>query len=107
MGFGGGMGNMGNIMKQAQQMQVRMEKVKEELASKEVDASAGGGAVSVVATCDMKIKKVTIDPELLKDADAAMLEDLVQAACNGALDKAQETAGAEMNKVTGGMKLPF
>jgi nucleoid-associated protein EbfC len=106
MGFGP-MGNLNQLMKQAQQMQVKMAKIKEELAFIEVEASAGGKAVSVVATCDMKIKKVTLDPEMLKSADATMLEDLVLAACNSALDKARDTATAKMNEATGGMQLPF
>lgn len=105
--FGGG-GNMGNMLKQAQQLQARMAKLKEELNLKEVQGSAGGGAVTVVATCDMKIKSLTISPELLgPDGDVAMLQDLVQGACNQALEKAQETASAEMSKLTGGFKLPF
>ncbi len=105
--FGGG-GNMGNMLKQAQQMQAKMAQLKEALADKEVQASAGGGAVTVLASCDMKIKKLTIQPELVgANADISMLEDLVQGACNQALEKAQETASAEMSKLTGGFKLPF
>jgi DNA-binding protein YbaB len=60
-----------------------------------------------VATCDMSLKSIEIDPELLKAGDAAMLQDLVLAATNQALAKAQETASGEMSKLTGGMKLPF
>jgi DNA-binding YbaB/EbfC family protein len=104
MNFGGG---MGNILKQAQQMQARMAKAKEELALKSVEASAGGGAVKAVVTGDMKIQSLEIDPAMLKDADAAMLQDLVMAAVNQALEKSQEMAGAEMAKLTGGFKLPF
>ena len=104
--FGGG-GNMGNMLKQAQQLQARMAKLKEELVSREVTASAGGGAVTVVATCDIKLKSVEISDELAKGGDKEMLQDLVLAACNAALEQAQSTAGAEMSKLTGGFKLPF
>jgi DNA-binding YbaB/EbfC family protein len=100
-------GNMGNMLKQAQQMQARMAKLKEELGSREVSASAGGGAVTVVASCDMKLKSVAISAELAQGGDREMLQDLVLAACNQALQAAQDQAGAEMSKLTGGFKLPF
>jgi DNA-binding YbaB/EbfC family protein len=103
MNFGG----MGNMLKQAQQLQAKMAKLKEELGGRECEASSGGGAVTVVASCDFQIKKVTIKPELLSAGDASMLEDLVLLASNAALSKAQETASAEMSKLTGGFKLPF
>lgn len=100
-------GNMGNMLKQAQQMQARMAKLKEDLAQVEVNASAGGGAVTVVATCDLKIRSVSIGDELASAGDKEMLQDLVLAACNAALEQAQGTAAAEMSKLTGGFKLPF
>jgi len=100
-------GNMGNMLKQAQQLQARMAKLKEELATREVTASAGGGAVTVVASCDLKLKSVDISDELAKGGDKEMLQDLVLAACNAALEQAQTTSGAEMSKLTGGFKLPF
>jgi len=100
-------GNMGNMLKQAQQMQARMAKLKEELALKEVTASAGGGAVTATASCDLKLKSVLIQDELAKSGDKDLLQDLVMAACNAALDQAQSVAGAEMSKLTGGFKLPF
>lgn len=99
--------NMGNMLKQAQQMQARMAKLKEDLAGREVEASAGGGAVTVVASCDLKLKSVRIDEELAKSGDREMLQDLVLAASNAALEQAQSTASAEMSKLTGGFKLPF
>jgi DNA-binding YbaB/EbfC family protein len=98
---------MGNMLKQAQQMQARMAKLKEDLALKEVSATAGGGAVTVVASCDLKLKSVSIHEELATSGDKEMLQDLVLAACNAALDQAQSTASAEMSKLTGGFKLPF
>lgn len=100
-------GNMGNMLKQVQQAQARMAKLKEELAGREVQASAGGGAVTAVATCDLKLKSVAINDELAKSGDKDMLQDLVLAACNAALEQAQGVAGAEMSKLTGGFKLPF
>lgn len=100
-------GNMGNMLKQAQQMQARMAKLKEDLAAREVEATAGGGAVTVRASCDMKLKSVLIHEDLAKSGDREMLQDLVLAACNSALDQAQSTAAAEMSKLTGGFKLPF
>jgi DNA-binding YbaB/EbfC family protein len=100
-------GGMGNMLKQAQQLQAKMAKLKEELGGRECEASSGGGAVSVVASCDFQIRKVAIKPELIASGDASMVEDLVMTACNAALSKAQETASAEMSKLTGGFKLPF
>lgn len=100
-------GNMGGMLKQAQQLQARMAKLKEELAGREVTASAGGGAVTATASCDMKLKSVVIQDELAKSGDKEMLQDLVLAACNAALEQAQSSAGAEMSKLTGGFKLPF
>jgi nucleoid-associated protein EbfC len=100
-------GNMGNMLKQAQQMQARMAKLKEELALRDVTASAGGGAVTVTASCDLKLKSVIIQDELAKGGDKDLIQDLVMAACNAALEQAQSAAGAEMSKLTGGFKLPF
>ena len=104
---GGGGGGMGGMLKQAQQLQAKMAKLKEDLADRSVEASAGGGAVTVTASCDLKLKKVVISQELASGGDKDMLEDLVLAACNAALEQAQSTAGAEMSKLTGGFKLPF
>lgn len=84
-----------------------MARLKEELAEKTCTASAGGGAVSAVVSCDFVIKEIKINPELLKDADSEMLQDLVMTAANQALKQAQETASQEMSKLTGGFKLPF
>ena len=106
MGFGS-MGNMGNMLKQAQKMQANMARLKEELSGRTCSASAGGGAVDVTVTCDFVVKEIKIDPELLKDGDAEMLQDLIMAAANQALKQAQDTASSEMSKLTGGFKLPF
>ena len=101
-GFGGG-ANMGNIMKQAQKMQKDMERVQEELANKTVETTAGGGAITVVATCDKKIKELTLTPEIVDPEDVEMLQDMIVAAVNEALRKAEEASQAEMGKITGGL----
>lgn len=101
--FPGMGGNMGNIMKQAQKMQKEMEKMQEELKDKEVEASAGGGAVTVVATGRKEIKDITIKPEVVDPEDVEMLQDLILAAASEALRKADEMVNSEMSKITGGM----
>ena len=96
-------GGMGKILKQAQKMQQEMARVQEELASREVTASVGGGVVEVVATCDNRLKAITIKPEAVDPEDVEMLQDLVVAAVNQALDQAATTMATEMAKVTGGL----
>ena len=103
MGFGG---NMGKMMKQMQKLQKDMAKLQEELAEREVEATAGGGAVTVVANGGNEIVDIQINPEVIDPEDAEMLEDLVLAAVNEALKKAQELVTQEMGKLTGGMNLP-
>jgi nucleoid-associated protein EbfC len=105
-GMFGGMGNLGNIMKQAQAMQERLAKVQAEVATKTVQASSGGGMVTVTATGGMEIVSVKIDPEVVKANDAEMLQDLVVAATNEALRKAREMVAEEMKGVTGGLQIP-
>ena len=100
-GFGGG--NMGQLMKQAQKMQKDIEKAKAELAEKTVEATVGGGAVTVVATCNKEIREITIKPEVIDPDDAEMLQDLVVAAVNEALRMAEETSQADLSKYTGGL----
>ena len=102
-GFPGFGGNIGNLMKQAQKMQKDMEKIQEELKDKIVEASAGGGAITVVATAEKEIKEINIKPEVVDPDDVEMLQDLILAAVNEALRKADEMANAEMGKVTGGL----
>lgn len=100
------MPNMQQAMKQFQKMQTDMAKVQEELATKSVTATAGGGVVKVEVTGKLEFKKIEIDPEVLKDEDMEMLQDLLIAAVNEGLDKAQELAANEMAKVTGNLKIP-
>jgi nucleoid-associated protein EbfC len=99
-------GNLGNLMKQAQAMQERLAKVQAEVATKTVQATAGGGMVTVVANGAMEIVSVKIDPEVLKATDGEMLQDLVVAAANAALRKAREMVAEEMKGITGGLQMP-
>lgn len=102
-------GNMSNLMKQAQRMQRQMEESAKELESKEFTAAAGGGAVEVTVTGKKEVTKVKLDPEAVDPDDVEMLEDLIMAATNEALRKADEASAANMAKLTGGLGggLPF
>jgi DNA-binding YbaB/EbfC family protein len=101
----GGMGgaNINNLMKQAMKVQQDMEKAKEELADKSVEASSGGGAVKITATCDKVIKSVEISQDVVDPDDIEMLQDLIMAAVNEALRKVDEEVQAALGKYTGGM----
>ncbi|NKB82194.1 MAG: YbaB/EbfC family nucleoid-associated protein [Nitrospirales bacterium] len=98
--------NMGNLMKQAQQMQEQLGKIQEEAATKTVDASAGGGMVTITVNGAMHVTKVTIDPEILQSDDKEMVQDLVLAATNEALRKAKDLMAEEVKSLTGGMGIP-
>ena len=98
-------GGLGNLMKQAQQMQENMKRVQEELGAIEVEGQAGAGLVKVLMTCKFAVKRVTIDPSLVGE-DKDMLEDLVMAAVNDAVAKAEATSQAKMQGFTAGMNLP-
>ena len=101
---GGGMpGNMANLMKQAQKMQRQMEEQAKEMETKEFVATAGGGAVEVTVTGAKKVLKVSIDEEVVDPDDVEMLEDLIVAAMNEALEKADSESASSMSKLTGGM----
>jgi len=97
---------LGNLMKEAQRMQAEMMKIQEEAKQKTVEASAGGGMVTVVASGAGEIVSITIDREVVNPEDVEMLQDLVVAACNEALRRAQEMVSEEMSKITGGLQLP-
>jgi len=106
-GMGGGMGgNMSQMLKQAQKMQEDMAKMQAELQTKTVDASSGGGMVQVVVSGKMELVELKIKPEAVDPEDIEMLEDLVKAALNEGLRKAQEMTSNEMGKLTGGLKIP-
>lgn len=106
-GKGGGMpGGMAQLMKQANQMQMKMKKAQEELAKREFDGTAGGGAVAAKVNGDHFIVSLTIDAEVMKSGDAEMLQDLVKAAVNDGVQKAKKTSQEEMEKITGGLGVP-
>ena len=98
-------GNMGNLMKQAQQMQEGMQKMQVEIAPAEVTGEAGGGMVKVVMTGGHSVRRVSIDQSLVGD-DKEMLEDLIAAACNDAARRVEEMTKERMSGVTGGLPLP-
>jgi nucleoid-associated protein EbfC len=100
------MKGMGNLMKQAQKLQTKMLKLQEEMAEKTAEASSGGGMVKAVANGKQQILSIQIEKEVVDPDDVEMLQDLVLAAVNDALNKAQEMVASEMNKLTGGMNIP-
>ncbi len=100
------MKGMNDLMRQAQIMQKKMAKAQEELKTKTVEASSGGGMVTVVATGGQDIQSVKIDPSAVDPNDLTMLEDLVLAATNEALKMAREMVEVEMSELTGGLNLP-
>lgn len=108
-GFGGGGmggGNMGALMNQMQKLQEEMEKTQDAIGDEEVTASSGGGMVTVVASGKQEIRSISIDPDAVDPDDVEMLEDLVLAAVNEALQKSQELAEEKMDGLTSGLGLP-
>lgn len=93
-------------MKQAQKLQKKMLQMQEELATKTVEATAGGGMVKVIANGSQKIEAITLEPEVVDPEDIEMLQDLILAATNDALNKSQEMVSTQMGKLTGGMNIP-
>ena len=103
-GFPGGMpGNMNNMMKQVQKMQKQMEEQQKALEEAEYTATAGGGAVEVTITGTKTVTKVKLDPDAVDPDDVEMLEDLIMAAMNEAMKKADDASSAAMSRMTGGM----
>jgi len=100
------MKGLGKMMKQAQQLQSKMLKLQEELAEKTVETSSGGGMVKVVANGKQQLVSLQIEQEVVDPDDVEMLQDLILAAVNDALTKAQEMVSGEMSKLTGGMNIP-
>ena len=106
-GFGGAPGmNMQGLMKQAQKMQKQMADMQEELASKTLEVSAGGGAIKVTVSGDKKLAALAISPDVVDPDDVEMLQDLVMSAVNEAFRQMDESVSAQMSKITGGMNLP-
>ncbi len=104
-GFGN-MGNMQKMLRQAQKMQEEMARLQETLKERTVESSAGGGAVRVVATCAQEIRGIHLNKDAIDPEDPELLEDLLLAAVNEALRMGRQVAADEMEKITGGMKLP-
>ncbi len=103
---GGGIGNMQQLMRQAQKMQEQMESVSEELGAKEYSAVSGGGMVTAVVTGKMEVKSIDINPEIVDPEDTEMLTDVIMAAVNEALRKATEDKDERMGDLSNGLSLP-
>lgn len=101
-----GLPNMSNLMKQAQQLQSKMAKLQEELESRTLEASAGGGMVTVVVNGRQEVLSIKIDPEVIDPEEVEMLQDLVLAAVNDGLARAKDMVNQEMGNLTKGLNLP-
>ena len=107
------MNNFNDMMEKAQKMQKKMQEIQESLASLEVEGTAGGGMVKIVMNCKNEVKKIELDPSIIKQEEKQMMEDLIVAALNDAKIKAEEKSKEEMAKLSGdlglppGMKMPF
>lgn len=99
-------GNISELMQQAQQFQGKLEELKAQAAAKEVEASSGGGMVTVKINGRQEVLAVIIDPTVLASGDKEMLQDLVQAAVNEAIKKSQELMKSELSQLTGGLSIP-
>lgn len=101
-----GLGGMGDFLKQAQEIQSRLAQVQQELARRNVEASAGGGMVRVSVNGQLALSSIKVDPAVVNPQEAEMLEDLILAAVNEGLRRAREMVSEEMSKITGGFKIP-
>ena len=99
-------GGMAQLMKQANQMQLKMKKTQEEIGKQEFDGTSGGGAVTVKVNGDHKVLAVAINPDVFQSGDAEMLQDMIVSATNDAIKVAKDTMAKEMEKITGGMGIP-
>ena len=100
------MDNFGEIMKKAKVMQEKMQEMQDSLSSLEVVGSSGGGMVKITMNCKNEVKKINIDPSIIKESEKDVMEDLLIAALNDAKDKAQTKSEEELKKLTGGLGLP-
>ena len=100
------MNNFNDMMKKAQEMQKKMQEMQESLANLEVEGTSGGGMVKITMNCKNEVKKIDVDPSIIKQDDKTMMEDLIVAALNDAKSKAEEKSKDEMKKLTGGLGLP-
>ena len=101
-----GIPNMGNLMKQAQKFQTQMAKLQEELGDKSIEATVGGGMVTVVVNGRQELLSINIDPEVIDPDDVEMLQDLILAAVNDGLTRAKDMVNEEMGKLTKGLNIP-
>jgi nucleoid-associated protein EbfC len=99
-------GNIGNLMKQAQQLQANMQRAQAEIATLEVTGEAGGGMAKVTMTGKHEVRRVALDPSLISGDDKDMLEDLIAAAINDAVQKVERATQEKMSSLMGGMQLP-
>ncbi|WP_282929743.1 YbaB/EbfC family nucleoid-associated protein [Anaerococcus sp. Marseille-Q7828] len=104
-GFPGG-ANMNNMMKQVKKMQEQMEKAQQEIEEREFESTSGGGVVSATVNGKKEVLAIKIDPDVIDPEDSEMLEDLIIAAINDAMKKADEYSGETMGKLTGGLNIP-
>jgi len=102
----GGIGDMGNLFKQAQEVQAKLAQIQEEMAQKTVEASSGGGMVRVSVNGQFVLSSIKIDPTVVNPQETEMLEDLIRAAVNEGVRRAREMVSEEMGKLTGGLKIP-
>ena len=100
------MNNFKDMMKKAQEMQKKMQEMQNSLSNLEVEGTSGGGMVKVIMNCKNEVKKIDVDPSIIKQDDKTMMEDLIVAALNDAKSKAEEKSQDEMKKLTGGLGLP-
>jgi nucleoid-associated protein EbfC len=100
------MNNMNQMMKQVKKMQEQMMKAQEELGTKSIEGTAGGGVVTVIVNGHKKVQSINIKPEAVDPEDVEMLQDLILTAVNDAMSKAEELANKDMGKFTGGMNIP-
>ena len=100
------MKGLGNMVKQAQQLQSKMAALQDELGHRKVEASSGGGMVSVVVNGKQELLTLTIEPDILKDEDQELIQDLILAAVNEGLNRSREMVQQEMAKLTGGLNIP-
>ena len=98
--------NFNDMMKKAQEMQKKMQEMQDSLSNLEVEGTSGGGMVKIIMNCKNEVKKINIDPSIIKQDEKAMMEDLIVAALNDAKSKAEEKSKEEMSKLTGGLGLP-
>ena len=98
--------NFNDMMKKAQEMQKKMQEMQNSLSNLEVEGTSGGGMVKVIMNCKNEVKKIDIDPSIIKNDEKEVMEDLITAALNDAKSKAEEKSKDEMKKLTGGLGLP-